>query len=133
MTIGVGGSTAKQELDKLTDMTKNVQPITEAEFEQRIVAENSNTEELSLRWLMNLVGSVAVIYALDFSGRLPRKGWQSATGRVGDDHAVVTRLDHRDIIRAIAKRDRNDFASRFSFSIIGNDLCHGMFFGRMAR
>lgn len=37
-----------------------------AEFEQRIVAENSNTEELSLRWLMKLVGSVAVIYALDF-------------------------------------------------------------------
>lgn len=36
MTIGVGGSTAKQELDKLTDMTKNVQPISEAEFEQRI-------------------------------------------------------------------------------------------------
>lgn len=36
MTIGVGGSTAKDELDKLTNMTQNVQPITEAEFEQRI-------------------------------------------------------------------------------------------------
>lgn len=36
MTIGVGGSTAKDELDKLTNMTQNVQPITETEFEQRI-------------------------------------------------------------------------------------------------
>ena len=36
MTIGVGGSTAKDELDKLTNMTQNVQPITEAEFELRI-------------------------------------------------------------------------------------------------
>lgn len=36
MTIGVGGSTAKDELDKLANMTQNVQPITEAEFEQRI-------------------------------------------------------------------------------------------------
>lgn len=36
MTIGVGGSTAKDELDKLANMTQNVQPITETEFEQRI-------------------------------------------------------------------------------------------------
>ncbi len=36
MTIGVGGSSAKVELEKLTNMTHNVQAITEAEFKQRI-------------------------------------------------------------------------------------------------
>ncbi|TWX72489.1 M24 family metallopeptidase [Colwellia sp. C1TZA3] len=37
MTIGVGGSTAKIELEKLVDMTGQVQAITEAELKQRIV------------------------------------------------------------------------------------------------
>lgn len=36
MTIGVGGSTAEIELNKLVDMTKDVQAITESEFKQRI-------------------------------------------------------------------------------------------------
>jgi Xaa-Pro dipeptidase len=36
MTIGVGGSTAKIELEKLVDMTSEVQAITEAELKQRI-------------------------------------------------------------------------------------------------
>ncbi|ASP49698.1 M24 family metallopeptidase [Cognaticolwellia beringensis] len=36
MTIGVGGSTAKIELEKLVDMTGQVQAITEAELKQRI-------------------------------------------------------------------------------------------------
>ena len=36
MTIGVGGSTAKIELDKLANMTQNVQAISQAEFNQRI-------------------------------------------------------------------------------------------------
>jgi Xaa-Pro dipeptidase len=37
MTIGVGGSTAKIELEKLVNMTSKVQAITEAELKQRIV------------------------------------------------------------------------------------------------
>ncbi|MBA6329548.1 aminopeptidase P family protein [Colwellia sp. MB02u-6] len=37
MTIGVGGSTAKIELEKLVNMTSKVQAITAAEFKQRIV------------------------------------------------------------------------------------------------
>jgi Xaa-Pro dipeptidase len=37
MTIGVGGSTAKIELEKLIDMTSKVQAITAAELKQRIV------------------------------------------------------------------------------------------------
>jgi Xaa-Pro dipeptidase len=36
MAIGVGGSTAEQELSKLKDMTADVKPITEAEFAFRI-------------------------------------------------------------------------------------------------
>ena len=36
MTIGVGGSTAEIELEKLADMTQNVQAISEAELQQRI-------------------------------------------------------------------------------------------------
>ena len=36
MTIGVGGSTASIELDKIQDMTANVQPIALAEYKQRI-------------------------------------------------------------------------------------------------
>jgi len=36
MAIGVGGSTAEKELAKLSDMTADVQPITEAEFAARI-------------------------------------------------------------------------------------------------
>ena len=36
MTIGVGGSSAKIELEKLTNMTSKVQAITEAELKQRI-------------------------------------------------------------------------------------------------
>ncbi len=36
MTIGVGGSSAKVELEKLTNMTSKVQAITEAELKQRI-------------------------------------------------------------------------------------------------
>ena len=36
MTIGVGGSTANIELDKIQDMTANVQPIALAEYKQRI-------------------------------------------------------------------------------------------------
>ncbi|MFT5755575.1 MAG: Xaa-Pro dipeptidase [Alteromonadaceae bacterium] len=36
MTIGVGGSTAAKELDKLTNMTQNVCPIDKDEFQQRI-------------------------------------------------------------------------------------------------
>ncbi|MFT5636197.1 MAG: Xaa-Pro dipeptidase [Cognaticolwellia sp.] len=37
MTIGVGGSTAKVELEKLVNMTSKVQAITAAELKQRIV------------------------------------------------------------------------------------------------
>jgi len=37
MTIGVGGSTAKIELEKLINMTKKVQAITEAELNQRVL------------------------------------------------------------------------------------------------
>jgi Xaa-Pro dipeptidase len=36
MTIGVGGSTAELELNKLVNMTENVPAISEAEFKQRI-------------------------------------------------------------------------------------------------
>ena len=36
MTIGVGGSSAKVELEKLMDMTSQVKAISEAEFKQRI-------------------------------------------------------------------------------------------------
>ena len=36
MTIGVGGSTAKIELEKLANMTNQVKAISEAEFKQRI-------------------------------------------------------------------------------------------------
>lgn len=36
MTIGVGGSDAQTELNKLKDMTQNVKPIQLAEYEQRI-------------------------------------------------------------------------------------------------
>ena len=36
MTIGVGGSTAEIELNKLVNMTQNVQAISQAEFNQRI-------------------------------------------------------------------------------------------------
>lgn len=36
MTIGVGGSSAKVELEKLVDMTSQVKAISEAEFKQRI-------------------------------------------------------------------------------------------------
>ena len=36
MTIGVGGSTAEIELDKLANMTQNVQAISQAELNQRI-------------------------------------------------------------------------------------------------
>ena len=36
MTIGVGGSSAKVELEKLVNMTSNVNAITAAEFKQRI-------------------------------------------------------------------------------------------------
>lgn len=36
MTIGVGGSSAKVELEKLIDMTSQVKAISEAEFKQRI-------------------------------------------------------------------------------------------------
>lgn len=37
MTIGIGGSTAEIELNKLSDMTTDVAPITLAEYQQRIV------------------------------------------------------------------------------------------------
>ena len=36
MTIGVGGSTEQQALAKLTDMTKDIQPIDLAEYKQRL-------------------------------------------------------------------------------------------------
>jgi len=36
MTIGVGGSDAKSELDKLSDMTGDINPINQQEFSQRI-------------------------------------------------------------------------------------------------
>jgi len=36
MTLGVGGSNAETELAKLTDMTKDISPISEIEFELRI-------------------------------------------------------------------------------------------------
>ncbi len=46
MTIGVGGSTAEIELEKLANMTKNVQAISEAELQQRIAkAQAIMTEE----------------------------------------------------------------------------------------
>ncbi len=54
MTIGVGGSTAKIELEKLANMTNQVKAISEAEFKQRIkkaqaiMAENNIAATLSL-------------------------------------------------------------------------------------
>ena len=36
MSIGIGGSTAEIELDKLTDMTTDITPISPAEYQQRI-------------------------------------------------------------------------------------------------
>ncbi|OMH33857.1 Xaa-Pro peptidase family protein [Motiliproteus sp. MSK22-1] len=38
MTIGVGGSTAKEELEKLRNMTADIQPVSQQEFQQRIAA-----------------------------------------------------------------------------------------------
>jgi len=41
MTIGVGGSTAEQELAKLADMTSGAEPVTHAEYEARIAKAQS--------------------------------------------------------------------------------------------
>lgn len=45
MTIGVGGSTAEQELAKLTDMTTDISPITKSEFEARIIKAQALMQE----------------------------------------------------------------------------------------
>jgi len=42
MTIGIGGSTAEKELERLSNMTADVSPISEAEFQTRI----SNAQQL---------------------------------------------------------------------------------------
>ncbi|MFT5705373.1 MAG: Xaa-Pro dipeptidase [Shewanella sp.] len=52
MTLGVGGSTAEQELAKLTDMTQGTGPISHGEFTQRIAEAQA---------LMNAQG-IAAIY-----------------------------------------------------------------------
>ncbi|MEL6820290.1 MAG: Xaa-Pro peptidase family protein [Calditrichota bacterium] len=48
MAIGVGGSTAKAELEKLSDMTSGVQPIQTEEFEMRLDKARKRIEEQGL-------------------------------------------------------------------------------------
>ncbi|NND00954.1 MAG: aminopeptidase P family protein, partial [Gammaproteobacteria bacterium] len=48
MTIGIGGSTAEQELARLDDMTKGIKPIAEAEFKARIEAARRLMDESAL-------------------------------------------------------------------------------------
>jgi Xaa-Pro aminopeptidase len=48
MTIGIGGSTAEQELDKLSNMTVGIQPISLAEYQQRIAKAQQLMQEQNI-------------------------------------------------------------------------------------